>query len=108
MHIGSQITDLTPFRQAFALMRSMTLELRERGHNLEHLDLGGGLGVPYSSSNDVPPPPADYAAIVKEELGDLGLKYVLEPGRMIAAQCWHSRYQGYLYEIVASEALYDH
>ena len=85
MHIGSQITDLTPFRQAFALMRSMTLELRERGHNLEHLDLGGGLGVPYSSSNDVPPPPADYAAIVKEELGDLGLKYVLEPGRMIAA-----------------------
>ena len=85
MHIGSQITDLTPFRQAFALMRSLTLELRQRGHDLEHLDLGGGLGVPYSSSNDVPPPPSDYADIVKEELGDLGLKYVLEPGRMIAA-----------------------
>ncbi|MEM7747779.1 MAG: diaminopimelate decarboxylase [Pseudomonadota bacterium] len=85
MHIGSQITDLVPFRQAFSLMRSLTLELQQRGHNLEHLDLGGGLGVPYSSSNDVPPPPADYAAIVKEELGDLGLKYVMEPGRMIAA-----------------------
>ncbi|MEM6495780.1 MAG: diaminopimelate decarboxylase [Pseudomonadota bacterium] len=85
MHIGSQITDLVPFRQAFALMRSLTLELRQRGHSLEHLDLGGGLGVPYSSSNDVPPAPSDYAAIVKEELGDLGLKYVMEPGRMIAA-----------------------
>jgi diaminopimelate decarboxylase len=83
MHIGSQITDLAPFRSAFQLMRELAVDLRARGHALEHLDIGGGLGVPYRGSNDVPPHPDEYAAVVKAELGSLGLPYVLEPGRMI-------------------------
>lgn len=84
MHIGSQITDLQPFRAAFQLMRELALELRAQGHRLEHLDLGGGLGVPYRGTNDLPPHPDEYAALVKELLGDLDLKLILEPGRMIA------------------------
>jgi diaminopimelate decarboxylase len=85
MHIGSQITELGPFRQAFHLMRELALELRSRGHNLEHLDLGGGLGVPYRGTNDIPPHPDEYTKVVRDSLGDLGLKFVMEPGRMIAA-----------------------
>ncbi|MGI9426209.1 MAG: diaminopimelate decarboxylase, partial [Hyphomicrobiaceae bacterium] len=85
MHIGSQITDLAPFRQAFRLMRELALDLKARGHDLSHLDLGGGLGVPYASSNVTPPSPSDYAAAVRDSLGDLKLKLVLEPGRMITA-----------------------
>lgn len=84
MHIGSQITDLMPFRDAFRLMRELAVSLRREGHELEHLDLGGGLGVPYRGTNDVPPHPDEYAATVKAALGDLGLKLILEPGRMIA------------------------
>jgi diaminopimelate decarboxylase len=87
MHIGSQITDLEPFRNAFRLMRELAQALIRDGHKIEHLDLGGGLGVPYhstgASEGDVAPPPAAYAAIIKETLGDLGLKLILEPGRMI-------------------------
>jgi diaminopimelate decarboxylase len=85
MHIGSQITDarLLPFRDAFTLMRELALELRTRGHALEHLDLGGGLGVSYKLGNDMPPQPADYARVAKQVLGDLGLKLVLEPGRLL-------------------------
>ncbi len=84
MHIGSQITDLTPYKDAFQLLRELVLELRQAGHNLRHLDIGGGLGVPYDSSNDVPPHPDEYAAVVSNALGDLGLKIVMEPGRVIA------------------------
>jgi diaminopimelate decarboxylase len=83
MHIGSQITDLAPFRDAFRLMRDLTLELRREGHQIHHLDIGGGLGVPYQGSNDVPPHPDEYAALVAETLGDLGVRIYLEPGRMI-------------------------
>jgi len=83
MHIGSQITDLAPFRAAFRLMRELALELRSQGHALAHLDIGGGLGVPYRGANEVPPHPDEYARVVKETLGDLGLKVVMEPGRMI-------------------------
>jgi diaminopimelate decarboxylase len=83
MHIGSQITDLAPFRDAFRLMRDLTLELRRDGHAIRHLDLGGGLGVPYRGDIDVPPHPDAYAAVVKDEIGDLGVKLILEPGRMI-------------------------
>jgi diaminopimelate decarboxylase len=85
MHIGSQITDLEPFRNAFRLMRELVQALIGDGHALEHLDIGGGLGVPYVSQGPVAPAPSDYAAVVNETLGDLGLKIVLEPGRMIAA-----------------------
>ncbi len=83
MHIGSQITELAPFEQAFKLMAELTGELRADGHNIRHLDLGGGLGVPYRGTNDVPPHPDEYAAMVKRTLGHLNLRYVLEPGRMI-------------------------
>ena len=85
MHIGSQIVELDPFRQAFELMREFALDLRSRGFSLDHLDLGGGLGVPYSTSNAVPPDPAAYAAVARDALQDLGMKLVLEPGRMITA-----------------------
>jgi diaminopimelate decarboxylase len=83
MHIGSQITDLQPFRDAFRLMREMVLDLRREGHDIRHLDMGGGLGVPYIASNVAPPHPDEYARIIKDAVGDLGLKLVLEPGRMI-------------------------
>src|SRR5262245_56579243 len=85
MHIGSQITDLQPFRNAFALMRELALALRASGHPIAHLDLGGGLGVPYRSGNDVPPSPQEYAQVVRETLGGLALPLYLEPGRMIVA-----------------------
>ena len=84
MHIGSQITDLEPFKNAFKLMRELVLMLRLDGHTLHHLDIGGGLGVPYRGTTDVPPSPQTYAKVVKEAFGDLGLKIILEPGRMIA------------------------
>ena len=85
MHIGSQITDLAPFRDAFSLMRELAVRLRADGHAIRHLDIGGGLGVPYLSGNAVPPSPDEYARVVRETLGDLGLKICLEPGRMIVA-----------------------
>jgi diaminopimelate decarboxylase len=85
MHIGSQITDLAPFRDAFSLMRELALRLRADGHALRHLDIGGGLGVPYLSGNEGPPSPHEYARLVRETLGDLGLAICLEPGRMIVA-----------------------
>jgi diaminopimelate decarboxylase len=84
MHIGSQITDLQPFRDAFQLLRELVEALRADGHDLKHVDIGGGLGVPYRADSDPPPHPEDYAQLVREELGGLGLKIVLEPGRMIA------------------------
>jgi diaminopimelate decarboxylase len=83
MHIGSQITELEPFEKAFRLMAELTEELRGDGHNIRHLDLGGGLGVPYRGTNDVPPHPDEYAAMVKRTLGHLNVTLVLEPGRMI-------------------------
>ena len=85
MHIGSQITDLQPFRDAFTLMREFAGTLRAAGHHLEHLDLGGGLGVPYRTGNDIPPSPQAYADVVRDTVGGLGLKIALEPGRMIVA-----------------------
>ena len=83
MHIGSQITELAPFEQAFKLMAELVVKLKAEGHNIRHLDLGGGLGVPYRGDNDIPPHPDEYAAMVKRTLGHLGLKYMMEPGRMI-------------------------
>lgn len=84
MHIGSQITDLEPFRKSFTLMAELVRQLRSDGHTISHVDIGGGLGVPYRGTNDVPPDPAEYAEMVKQTLGDLNCKFVMEPGRMIA------------------------
>jgi diaminopimelate decarboxylase len=84
MHIGSQITALEPFEKAFRLMAELVGDLRKDGHDIRHLDLGGGLGVPYRGTNDVPPHPDEYANMVKRTLGSLGCRLVLEPGRMIA------------------------
>ena len=83
MHIGSQITELSPFEQAFKLMAELVAKLKSEGHNIRHLDLGGGLGVPYRGDNDIPPHPDEYAQLVKRTLGHLNLKYLMEPGRMI-------------------------
>lgn len=84
MHIGSQITKLDPFRSAFGRLRELALQLKGDGIVLEHLDIGGGLGVPYRNTDEQLPHPKEYAELVDEMLGDLGLRIVLEPGRMIA------------------------
>jgi diaminopimelate decarboxylase len=73
---------LAPFEKAYTLMGDLTRQLLNDGHNIRHLDLGGGLGVPYRGDNDVPPHPDEYGAMVKRVLGPLGLRFVLEPGRM--------------------------
>jgi diaminopimelate decarboxylase len=83
MHIGSQITDLQPFDDAFALLSDFVRTLRADGHHIEHIDLGGGLGIPYREDNEPPPDPAAYAAVVKRATRDLGCKLIFEPGRMI-------------------------
>ncbi len=84
MHIGSQITELGPFRDALGLLRVLTKNLLSQGHEIKHLDIGGGLGVPYHGTTDIPPSPEAYSEVVSEAIGDLGLRIVLEPGRMIA------------------------
>jgi len=83
MHIGSQVTRLEPYEHSYRLMAQLIEMLREDGHDIRHADLGGGLGVPYRDTNDVPPLPEDYAAMAKRALGHLGVKLYLEPGRMI-------------------------
>jgi diaminopimelate decarboxylase len=83
MHIGSQITDLEPFDDAFALLADFVRTLRVDGHQIEHVDLGGGLGIPYKTDNDAPPFPEDYARIVARHTAALGCKVLLEPGRVI-------------------------
>ena len=85
MHIGSQITDLKPFGDAFALLREMAGKLREDGHAIEFINFGGGLGVPYRGDNDVPPHPEDYAKTVRAAARDMNVRLLFEPGRMIAA-----------------------
>ena len=82
-HIGSQITDLQPFDDAFALLAELVGTLRADGHAIEHIDLGGGLGIPYRADNSPPPLPDAYAAIVKKHVAGLGLKVMFEPGRLI-------------------------
>jgi diaminopimelate decarboxylase len=81
VHIGSQLTKLEPFAQAFARVREFVGELKAAGIAIKVVDLGGGLGIPYGQ--DEPPLPAAYAEIVKREVGDLGCKLVFEPGRVL-------------------------
>ncbi len=84
MHIGSQITDLEPFDAAFALLAGFVGELRDDGHNISHVDLGGGLGIPYRiGENPASYHPEKYATIVRKYANALGCKLVFEPGRLI-------------------------
>jgi len=83
MHIGSQITDLEPFDAAFARLVDLAVLLRADGHEIAHVDLGGGLGIPYAAGQ-TPPGPRDYAGVVKRHMQGLGCTVVLEPGRLIA------------------------
>jgi diaminopimelate decarboxylase len=83
MHIGSQITALEPFRDAFALLADFVNTLRADGHVISHVDLGGGLGIPYREDNEPPPDPAAYAAMVKDATRGLGCRLIFEPGRLI-------------------------
>ncbi|NBZ88206.1 diaminopimelate decarboxylase [Stagnihabitans tardus] len=84
VHIGSQLTDLAPFEAAFQKVAELTLQLREDGHEITRLDLGGGLGIPYTRSNEAPPLPTDYGAMVKRTLGHLNCEIEIEPGRLIS------------------------
>jgi diaminopimelate decarboxylase len=83
MHIGSQIIDLAPFDNAFALLSEFVRALRADGHGIEHIDLGGGLGIPYHHDNEPPPHPEAYAAIVKRATKGLGCTLIFEPGRLL-------------------------
>jgi diaminopimelate decarboxylase len=83
MHIGSQITELAPFGDAFALLSDFVRTLRADGHHIEHVDLGGGLGIPYRDDNEPPPDPDAYAAVVKRATRDLDCTLIFEPGRLI-------------------------
>jgi diaminopimelate decarboxylase len=85
MHIGSQITDLAPFRNAFALLKELVDELRANSFAIDFVNLGGGLGVPYRSDEPAPPLPSEYGKLVRETVGDLGCKLLFEPGRLITA-----------------------
>lgn len=84
-HIGSQLTDLKPFRDAFVRVRDLLAILRADGFAITRLDLGGGLGIPYEpwQDTDLPPLPVDYAKLIADTLGDLGCRIILEPGRLL-------------------------
>ena len=84
VHIGSQLTELEPFEQAYLKVADLTHRLRSEGHSITRLDLGGGLGIPYTRSNDAPPLPTDYGALIKRTVGDLGCEIEIEPGRLIS------------------------
>ena len=84
VHIGSQLTELAPFEEAFRKVADLTRTLRDQGHTITRLDLGGGLGIPYTRANDAPPLPQDYGAMIKRTLGHLGCEIEIEPGRLIS------------------------
>ena len=84
VHIGSQLTELEPFEQAYRKVADLTAQLRADGHEITRLDLGGGLGIPYERSNSAPPLPMEYGAMVKRVLGHLDVEIEIEPGRLIA------------------------
>ena len=84
VHIGSQLTNLAPFELAYTKIADLTEQLRADGHEIIRLDLGGGLGIPYARSNEVPPLPSDYGALVARTVGHLGCEIEIEPGRLIS------------------------
>jgi diaminopimelate decarboxylase len=84
VHIGSQLTELAPFEQAYRKVAELTEVLRADGHVISRLDLGGGLGIPYTRGNEAPPLPSDYGALIKRTVGHLGCEIEIEPGRLIS------------------------
>jgi diaminopimelate decarboxylase len=82
LHIGSQLTDLAPYREAYTKAVDFVELLRSDGHNITQLDLGGGLGITYD--NEIVPSPAEYGNMVKDIVGHLGCNISFEPGRLIA------------------------
>ena len=84
VHIGSQLTDLAPFAAAYNKVAELTEQLRADGHEIMRLDLGGGLGIPYARSNEAPPLPSEYGALIKKCVGHLGCEIEIEPGRLIS------------------------
>ncbi|MFW2543155.1 diaminopimelate decarboxylase [Primorskyibacter sp. 2E107] len=84
VHIGSQLTDLEPYELAYRKVAELTETLRADGHEIRRLDLGGGLGIPYTRSNEAPPLPSDYGALIERTVGHLGCEIEIEPGRFIA------------------------
>ncbi|WP_062560297.1 diaminopimelate decarboxylase [Paracoccus aminovorans] len=84
MHIGSQLTDLEPYRLAYAKMADLTRALRADGHDIRRLDMGGGLGIPYRRDNNAPPLPIEYGQVIRDAVGDLGCEIEIEPGRNIS------------------------
>ena len=84
MHIGSQLTDLEPYRLAYAKMAELTRALRADGHDIRRLDMGGGLGIPYRRDNNAPPLPIEYGQVIRDAVGDLGCEIEIEPGRNIS------------------------
>ena len=84
VHIGSQLTELAPFEAAYNKVAELTVQLRADGHEIKRLDLGGGLGIPYARSNEAPPLPTDYGALIQRTVGHLGCEIEIEPGRLIS------------------------
>jgi diaminopimelate decarboxylase len=82
VHIGSQITDLAPFDEAYGLLADLVRDLRADGHAIDHVDAGGGLGIPYRLDDPPPPEPAAYGEIIRRRLGNLGCRILFEPGRV--------------------------
>jgi diaminopimelate decarboxylase len=85
VHIGSQITSLEPFEEAFERIAQLIGQLRADGHEIKRADFGGGLGVPYDPADPAPPDPLAYAGMIAHVAGRLGVSLILEPGRLIAA-----------------------
>ena len=84
VHIGSQLTQLAPFEAAYKKVAELTEVLRADGHEISRLDLGGGLGIPYTRSNEAPPLPVEYGRLIRDTVGHLGCEIEIEPGRLIS------------------------
>lgn len=84
LHIGSQLTRLEPFKEAFTRVVALVKDLRAKGHDITHIDLGGGLGIPYDPEAEAPPAPSAYGEMIQDVMGNIDCDIILEPGRLIA------------------------
>jgi len=114
VHIGSQIVDLEPYRAAYERVGELVNILRLQGHDIQHVDMGGGLGIPYAHGDNKPPLPSQYAAVIKKAVGHLGCRIITEPGRLIAgnagilvARVVHMKQNGERHFAVVDAAMND-